>query len=193
MPYTRTWDEVNNLPGSRDADEIDDASRETHLDLTERFDDIIKGGAAADPWVLKTTGLISRYSWAIGTPAPPSSGLMSVGSAVGPNDPGAAQTIFVPIIVPKGSKLLQVSFRLRLSGAGASAVATVYKLFADGSTAVVGTPASPGGTIWTDALVGPVLETAGDGESFMAFVTLENGTLGTFARFGTFEVTLGAD
>lgn len=57
MAYLRPWDEVFNLLGSRDADEIDDASREGHFDLTQRFDDIIEGGAQADPWRLKQSSL----------------------------------------------------------------------------------------------------------------------------------------
>jgi len=50
MTYTRTWDQVLNVPGTRDADEIDNAFRETHTDLTERFAALVQD-VNADPWV----------------------------------------------------------------------------------------------------------------------------------------------
>lgn len=68
MAYTRPWADVNNLPGTRDADEIDDASRETHTDLEERFADIVQD-VTADPWVLKVPGTGVDQSYSIRIPA----------------------------------------------------------------------------------------------------------------------------
>lgn len=178
------------LPGSRDADEIDDNDREEHVDFTERFDDIIKGGAAADPWVLNVSALATvRYPWSSGFAGPPTSGTTGLGSAIGPNADGASMTVYVPIVVPKDSKLTGVKFRMQASGAGASATATVFKLMAGGATLAIGTPATVVGTLWQDANIGDVAEVATDGVSFMAFVNLTNGT-GTFGRFQDFEVSL---
>jgi hypothetical protein len=57
MPgYTQAWSLVNFLLGTRDADEIDEASRETHRDLEERFKDILYD-VEADPWKIKVPGV----------------------------------------------------------------------------------------------------------------------------------------
>jgi hypothetical protein len=57
MPgYTQLWPLVNFLLGTRDADEIDEASRETHRDLEERFKDILYD-VEADPWKIKVPGV----------------------------------------------------------------------------------------------------------------------------------------
>lgn len=189
MAYTRPWDQVMNLPGSRDADEIDDENREGHVDFTERFNDIIQGGAAADPWKLVGSFLVTRYLWSIGTPGTVSSGTLGVGSAVGPNADGASVAIHVPVIVPLGAKLAGVKFQVNASGAGTAIQASVYKVFANGSVIGLGTPASPVGTGWQSINVGAISDVAADGDSYLATVLLTNGT-GTFARFGSFEVTL---
>lgn len=179
-----------NLPGSRDSDEIDDENREGHVDFTERFDDIIQGGAAADPWVLKGSSLTARYHWSIGFPGTPSTGALGIGNSISPQANGAAVSVTVPIIVPKNSKLIGVKFRLQATGAGASASATVFKHDSTGAPSAVGSVANAAiaGT-WSDYNIGTVAETALNGVSFYAVVNLANGT-GTFGKFMDFEVSL---
>jgi hypothetical protein len=70
MAYTRTWPEVNFLLGTRDADEIDDASRETHLDLTERFSDILYD-VNATPWKIKVPGVSPEGTYTYRIPVVP--------------------------------------------------------------------------------------------------------------------------
>lgn len=71
MPgYTQVWSLVNFLLGTRDADEIDDASRETHRDLTERFSDILFD-VNADPWKVKVPGVSAAGTYTNRIPVVP--------------------------------------------------------------------------------------------------------------------------
>src|SRR4051812_5094259 len=114
MPYTRTWAQVNALLGSRDADEIDDASRETHVDLTERFGDILKD-VTADPWELDVPqpGLITRYPWHSGYVklTGPSTLPLLGPNYISPSSLGDTAKIWLPVPVALGYRLKKVSFR----------------------------------------------------------------------------------
>jgi len=70
MPYTQPWSLVNFLLGTRDADEIDDASRETHRDLEERFSSILYD-VNADPWKIKVPGVSPTGTYTYRIPAVP--------------------------------------------------------------------------------------------------------------------------
>lgn len=188
MAYTRPWSQVLNLLGSRDADEIDDASREAHTDLTERFSDILED-VNADPWKIKGVAFTQRFHWSTGYLGTPTSGAIGIGNFVNPNASGASMTVYMPIQVPIGMKLVEVKFRWKLTGAGASAHADVQKNLSSASVSIIAN-ANASGTSWTDFSTGTLSEACSAGESFFATVSLTNGT-GTFAEFMDMEVTVG--
>jgi hypothetical protein len=189
MPYTRPWTEVFALPGSRDADEIDDNDREHHVDMTERLDDIIRGGAVADPWVVLGVGLVTRYSWALGYVSVVS-GTLGVGNFISPVGASALAVVHMPVIVPIGNRLTGVKFRLNI-GSGASATGVVYKTDITGNPTAVGAPAVASGSGWNDTSIGAVSSIAAAGDSYYASVSLNNN--GGLAEFLDMEVTLAAE
>lgn len=194
MAYTRDWNtEVLGKPvGSRASSELDDAIREFKVDLDERLQDIVVD-PSADPWQLKGVGLVARYSWALGYAGIPSSGTVGAGNFVNANANGAGMTVYMPINVPTGARLVSVKFRLNVTGAGAAATAQVFKNSALGAPSSLGIVATaPVGAGWADYDIGPVSDVASAGESYIAFVALTNGT-GTFGEFMDMEVTIAGE
>lgn len=126
MTYTRTWSEVNNLLGSRDADEIDDASRETHVDLTERFADIVQD-VNANPWKLKLPGL-NPVDGTQSNPIPLTSGKMFgttlemiiADMAIQPTAISVGNSWVGEIIAPYGSVIKAIQARVLRTTAGAT-------------------------------------------------------------------------
>lgn len=147
MAYTRVWADVNNLLGTRDSDEIDDASRETHVDLTERLTDILFD-VAADPWKVKIPGVSGDGSQ--NHLVHPVAGNVfgnvgmdvSIARSVQPLAVGNSGTWAGPIAVPRGSTLKSVVFHVVRSTAGAAVVCRVIKVDDSGTPTTVGSDAA---------------------------------------------------
>jgi hypothetical protein len=132
MAYTRPWDQVLNLLGDRDADEIDDASREAHLDFTERFSSILFD-VTADPWKVRTPGVAVDGTFAYNISA--HTGAPGAGVAdrtnpgqVSPSVAGGNCELFFPVQVVSGAKIRAFSIRGVRSIAGASVQAELWNL-----------------------------------------------------------------
>lgn len=134
MPgYTRIWADVNNLQGTRMAAEIDDASRETHLDLTERFSDIVVD-VNADPWVLKglPAGTVDYdLPHSAGIKSPNVTWVGTILEAVNFDSATADGIIQFPILAPRGSRLRRFSMNGRKQDAAATLFMTLNEINAD--------------------------------------------------------------
>lgn len=121
MAYTREWAQVMNLLGSRDADEIDDASREAKVDLDERFRDVIQD-VDAFPWKLKIPGVdVNQKLW---MDIHPVSGYGVGGVTLGAVSANPSRYVFltpafingqwyVPVNLPRGSIVTDVVLHVR--------------------------------------------------------------------------------
>lgn len=143
MAYTRTWAQVNNLLGSRDADEIDDASRETHTDLTERFSDIVYD-VNADPWVLKTPGVAINGNQSYALPVHGASifsgNLVRDNFDVYPAAPSTTTVILIPIAFPRDATVVSFEIRGFRTAVDATVQASLIEL--DSTTATFSTLAN---------------------------------------------------
>jgi hypothetical protein len=147
VAYTRTWTQVLNLLGSRDADEIDDASREAKVDFTERFTDILYD-VEADPWKVRIPGvaidgtanmrilpvlgeLIANLQFDVST-------YFARPTAV---SIGGVWVCSLPI--PRGSTIIGVGFSVFRNTAGATVTCKLVKVEPGGSQTVVATQGAP--------------------------------------------------
>jgi len=131
MAYTRTWAEVLNLLGSRDSDEIDDASREAHVDFTERLSDILYD-VNADPWVVRVPGVnidgtvthrMAAYASVLGT----GTATRAPGSVHPASASGSCELIF-PVNGPQGSKVRAFNITGYRTIVGASVQAELWEI-----------------------------------------------------------------
>lgn len=144
MPYTRPWAQVFALPGSRDSDEIDDNDREHHTDLTERLDDIIFGGAASDPWILKVPGVevTGNQSYALPVHGAQifAGNLVRDNFDVYPAAPSTTTVILIPITFPRDATVVSFEIRGFRTAGDATVQASLVEL--DSTTATFSTLAN---------------------------------------------------
>lgn len=133
MAYTRVWAQVLNLLGARDSDEIDDASREAHLDFQERFSDILYD-VVGDPWKVRIPGVAVDGIQSVRIPATPAVATLGTPTRnnfdVQPGGTGAPNAIglAIPIIVPIDSTLISVEVVGYRTAAGATVQLSVAQL-----------------------------------------------------------------
>lgn len=147
MPYTRPWDQVHNLQGGRDADEIDDHDREAHLDLSERLADVLYD-VAADPWKVKIPGVAIDGTANVRLPAVMGVLIANLQFDVGtyfarPAALGAGGVWVCGIPVQRGSRIQGVTFSVFRNTAGATVTCKVVKVEAGGIQTVVATQGAP--------------------------------------------------
>jgi hypothetical protein len=197
MTYTREWDDIGlNLPGTRDSDEIDDASREAKVDLEERFSDIVKD-VRADPWEAKPLNTVTRIHYSAGFHV--SSMIETVTTVdigfpyISPVLANGSLTILVPIPVPVGQILSKVRVRAKLYNAGSILVASVKRVDASGLSTQLGIASVTGvvNTTFTDFDTSTSPTLAGVDDVFYVNVDLQNpATPGVNISFLDVEVTL---
>lgn len=176
MPgYTRPWDAINWLLGSRDADEIDDGVRELGLDMDERLRDVLED-VEADPWVLKALSNTTVVHWSKAY-VRMSTAFSQPTESVTRIRPSVISEFFVayfPIDLPLGSTLTQASARMLLTTAGAVAISSValHKIDAADVATVVASASGVAGAAVQDIDLGPFSETLGVGERFVLLVAV---------------------
>ena len=133
MAYTTLWATILNLLGTRDADEIDDASREARAGLEERFNDIIWGGAASDPWKIKVPGVNVDGTQNMKLTGPLGAVLSNLvldasTYAVKPNAVAAGGVWICSLPLPRGSTLKAAIFNVSRKTIGATVTCKIVKV-----------------------------------------------------------------
>lgn len=189
MPYTRAWNPAGMLLGSRDADEIDNATRDFARDLDERFTDILVD-PAADPWQLKANATKHVMHWSAAhiqlrgatTDWPTQSAQRAI-------PPGVSEGFFAyfPIVAPKGSNLTELSVKCLRTTAPAILNTTFAKIDAAGTVTIIDTVNPPTDAGVQDAAYTALNETLGDGECWLLVVEVASDSA-TAASAGLYSI-----
>lgn len=195
MAYTRAWVEVLRLLGARDADEIDDASRETKVDLEERFTDILVD-PAADPWRLKLPVDVKRLHFSqafhVSSQIESLQTVNLLGYWITPLLANGGVLLQMALPIPVEGQLSLVRYRVRTLDATAAFTGKVFKVDSTGIGVQIGYKQVTG-VVTTDfqdydGLVTPTI--CGAGDVFYSEMTLQNpvGT-GSMVYFLDLELT----
>jgi hypothetical protein len=157
--YLKPFD-ASQIPGTTQANLIDNTFRDMHSAIIERLDDTIFEDTTDDPLVLKlevsgqrvSTGTLNSKRLAL----PHTSWLYTAGDNVSLTSQyiladGAANALYCPVILPPGVTVLEVAIYCKVIGT--SAVGTFQFYYIDSSSTAFTVTAVPSGT-WNTTLIG---------------------------------------